>query len=70
MSVEYLNKYLQGILFSIPECLKVPLDFVRLLSHEASRVYGDKLIDDNDIEMFNKIRLGIAMDTFDVRIYV
>lgn len=58
------------MLFSVPDCLKVPLDFVRLWSHEASRVYGDKLIDAKDIETFNKIRIDIAKDSFDVRVLI
>jgi len=37
---------LQGILFSSNECVKSINDLVRLWLHEASRVYGDKLIED------------------------
>lgn len=57
---------MQGILFSIPECLKTPQDFVRLWLHEASRVYGDKFIEDRDIELFSKLKYTIAQNLFDV----
>ena len=54
------------MLFSTPDCLKAPLDFVRLWLHEASRVYADKLLDEKDMEQFNKIKFSIAKDNFDV----
>uniref|UniRef100_A0A674H6Q3 Dynein axonemal heavy chain 17 n=1 Tax=Taeniopygia guttata TaxID=59729 RepID=A0A674H6Q3_TAEGU len=45
----------QGLLFSTPECLKAPVDLVRLWLHEAERVYGDKLVDEDDQYSFKKI---------------
>ena len=56
----------QGILFSTPECVKAPMDFVRLWLHEASRVYGDKLIEEKDMELFSKMKFNIAKDSFEV----
>jgi dynein heavy chain len=46
--------------------LKTPQDFVRLWLHEASRVYGDKFIEDRDIELFSKLKYSIAQNLFDV----
>lgn len=57
---------LQGLLFSTPECLKAPLDFVRLWLHETSRVYGDKMIEDKDMENLRKLQLQTAKDSFEV----
>lgn len=60
---------IQGMLFSTPECLKSPVDLVRLWLHEASRVYGDKLIEPKDITAFAKMKLDIAKSSFEVSIY-
>ncbi|XP_071797739.1 dynein beta chain, ciliary isoform X1 [Asterias amurensis] len=49
-----LSNIFQGLLYSTSDCLKAPVDFVRLWQHEATRVYGDKLVEDKDIETFNK----------------
>ena len=47
--------------------MKTPLEFVRLWLHEAGRVYGDKLIEDKDLELLQKMRLTVAKSAFDVR---
>ncbi|KAM6111100.1 LOW QUALITY PROTEIN: dynein axonemal heavy chain 17 [Pterocles gutturalis] len=50
-----LSNIFQGLLFSTPECLRTPLDLVRLWLHEAERVYGDKLVDEGDQTGFGKV---------------
>ena len=57
------------MLFSTPECLKSPVDLVRLWLHEANRVYGDKLIDTKDIATFAKMKLDVAKSSFEVSLY-
>ena len=56
----------QGLLFSTPECLKAPVDAIRLWNHESDRVYRDKLIDDKDIEHYDKIQHEFNRKFFDV----
>nr|CAD7428767.1 unnamed protein product [Timema monikensis] len=55
----------QGLLFSTNECLSAPTDLVRLWMHETQRVYGDKLIEDKDIEAFTKIQTDIVKKSFE-----
>uniref|UniRef100_A0A8C0VGU9 Dynein axonemal heavy chain 17 n=1 Tax=Cyanistes caeruleus TaxID=156563 RepID=A0A8C0VGU9_CYACU len=50
-----LSNIFQGLLFSTPECLKTPVDMMRLWIHEAERVYGDKLVDEEDQYSFKKL---------------
>jgi dynein heavy chain len=34
--------------------------------HESQRVYGDKLVDEKDIEAFSKIQIDIVKKNFEV----
>ncbi len=62
-----LSNIFQGILFSTPECVKVPIDFVCLWLHEASRVYGDKMVDEKDISTLRDYQLSVAKGNFEVK---
>ncbi|KAM8981229.1 dynein axonemal heavy chain 11 isoform 1-T1 [Sarcophilus harrisii] len=60
-----LSNVFQGILFATPECLMGPLDLIRLWLHESSRVYGDKLIDKKDCDLFQRKLLETARRHFE-----
>ncbi|KAF4519850.1 hypothetical protein B566_EDAN005192, partial [Ephemera danica] len=60
-----LSNVFQGLLFSTADCLNIPTDFVRLWMHETQRVYGDKLVDEKDIEQFAKIQGDIIKKNFE-----
>ncbi|XP_070581054.1 dynein beta chain, ciliary-like isoform X2 [Ptychodera flava] len=60
-----LSNIFQGFLFSMPDTVKQPVELVRLWLHESERVYGDKLIEDKDIETFNKMKLDYAKKFFE-----
>ncbi|KAG8514707.1 Dynein heavy chain 11, axonemal, partial [Galemys pyrenaicus] len=60
-----LTNIFQGILFASPECLKGQNDLIRLWLHESSRVYGDKLIDTKDYDLFQKKLLETAYKCFE-----
>ncbi|KAL0966379.1 hypothetical protein UPYG_G00294600 [Umbra pygmaea] len=61
-----LSNIFQGILFAPPECVRYPIDLVYLWLHESSRVYSDKLMDEKDVELFNKILLDTGKRYFEV----
>lgn len=42
------------------------MDIIKLWLHEASRIYGDKLIDVKDMELFKKIKFEAAKIGFEV----
>lgn len=57
---------MQGILFALPESIRYPMDLVHLWLHESSRVYSDKLMEEKDVELFNKILLDTGKRYFEV----
>uniref|UniRef100_A0A3B5A740 Dynein axonemal heavy chain 11 n=1 Tax=Stegastes partitus TaxID=144197 RepID=A0A3B5A740_9TELE len=60
-----LSNIFQGILFALPESIRYPIDLVHLWLHESSRVYSDKLMEEKDVELFNKILLDTAKRYFE-----
>ncbi|XP_058038720.1 dynein axonemal heavy chain 11-like [Ahaetulla prasina] len=60
-----LSNIFQGIRFAKLECLKHPHDLVRLWLHESSRVYGDKLIEEKDCNLFYKKLIDTAHKYFE-----
>lgn len=46
------------------------MDIIKLWLHEASRVYGDKLIEEKDMETFKKIKFEAAKVGFEVSMMV
>lgn len=43
------------MLFTTGDAIKTSSDLIRLWMHEATRVYSDKLVDDNDNDVFAKL---------------
>uniref|UniRef100_A0A3Q3L381 Dynein axonemal heavy chain 11 n=1 Tax=Labrus bergylta TaxID=56723 RepID=A0A3Q3L381_9LABR len=60
-----LSNIFQGILFTLPESIRYPMDLVHLWLHESSRVYSDKLMEEKDVELFNKILLDTGKRYFE-----
>ncbi|MEE6466363.1 hypothetical protein FKM82_006924 [Ascaphus truei] len=60
-----ISNIFQGILFATPECLKQPNDLVLLWLHESSRVYGDKLVEVKDYDIFKRILQDTARRYFE-----
>uniref|UniRef100_A0A8C2C803 AAA+ ATPase domain-containing protein n=1 Tax=Cyprinus carpio TaxID=7962 RepID=A0A8C2C803_CYPCA len=51
-----LSNIFQGILFCTSECLKTPQDLVKIYLHESNRVYRDKMVEDKDFDIFDKLQ--------------
>jgi dynein heavy chain len=60
-----LSNVFQGVMFSNGSVVKTPNDFVRMLIHECSRVYGDKMIEKKDIDQFNALNLEVFTKVFE-----
>ncbi|KAF5404064.1 Dynein heavy chain axonemal [Paragonimus heterotremus] len=50
-----LSNIFQGMLFSTADCLRQPMDLVRLWMHESERVYSDKLVERADVDTFDRV---------------
>ncbi|GCC26775.1 hypothetical protein chiPu_0005195 [Chiloscyllium punctatum] len=60
-----LSNIFQGILFSTTDCLKTPQDLVKLYQHESNRVYRDKMVEERDFSIFDKIQTELVNKLFD-----
>lgn len=58
----------QGILFCTSECLKNPLDLLKVYLHESSRVYRDKLVEEQDFQTFDKLQEETVKKFYEVRV--
>ena len=50
----------------MPECVKSPVDLARLWMHECNRVYYDKLVDNSDMDLYDKIQQDMTRKFFEV----
>ncbi|XP_075759566.1 dynein axonemal heavy chain 9 isoform X2 [Pelodiscus sinensis] len=64
-SLRDISNIFQGILFSTPECLKVPQDLVKLYLHESNRVYRDKMVEERDFSTFDSMQLEMAKKSYE-----
>ncbi|XP_072501166.1 dynein axonemal heavy chain 9 [Notamacropus eugenii] len=55
----------QGILFSTVESIRSPPDLVKLYLHESNRVYRDKMVEEKDFDIFDKIQIEVVKNFFD-----
>ncbi|CAN9508871.1 unnamed protein product [Ophioblennius macclurei] len=60
-----LSNVFQGILFCTGECLKAPQDLLKIYLHESSRVYRDKLVEEQDFQVFDKLQADAARKLYE-----
>jgi dynein heavy chain len=53
-------------LYAESDAVKNINDLVRLYLHESQRVYCDKLVDKEDIDLFHKMQKDIIKKSFEV----
>jgi dynein heavy chain len=58
------------MLFASSKNILYPQDLIRLYMHEAERTYSDKLINHEDMELFNKILRETVRKNFEVNYLV
>jgi dynein heavy chain len=54
------------MLFVSSKNILIPQDLLRLYIHEAERTYADKLINQDDLDLFNKILKETIRKSFEV----
>ncbi|KAJ8937861.1 hypothetical protein NQ314_011689, partial [Rhamnusium bicolor] len=60
-----LSNIFQGMLFATGDAVSTQSGFIRLWMHEASRVYGDKLVERKDMEAFQKLVAEVVKKGFE-----
>lgn len=60
-----LSNIFQGILFANGDCIPNSNDLIRLWMHESTRVYGDKLVEKTDIDVFTRIQVEVVKKGFE-----
>ncbi len=58
------------MLFASSKNILYPQDLIRLYIHEAERTYSDKLINQEDLELFNKILRETIRKNLEVNYFV
>jgi dynein heavy chain len=58
------------MLFASSKSILTSQDLIRLYIHEAERTYSDKLINQEDLELFNKILRETIRKNFEVKLLV
>jgi dynein heavy chain len=60
-----LSNIFQGVLFAGTDTVKTPMDLIRLWMHEHERVYRDKMVDQDDMDTFDKVQKEIVKKSFE-----
>ena len=63
-NIRHMSNVFQGLLTSTPEQFAVPEKFVLLWLHESERVYGDRLVNMEDLNKFRQLALSRAKSKF------
>ena len=56
-----MSNIFQGVLFTLPDAVKDAVGLVRIWLHEAARVYKDKMVEKEDMELYDKVNILSAI---------
>lgn len=57
------------MLFCTSECLKTPVDLLKVYLHESDRVYRDKMVEEQDFQLFDKVQAETVKKFYEVRVF-
>nr|XP_027209167.1 dynein beta chain, ciliary-like [Penaeus vannamei] len=60
-----LTNIFQGLLFCTGETVKAPIELLRCWLHETQRVYGDRLLEEKDLEILTKLQVDVTKKIFE-----
>nr|XP_054596285.1 dynein axonemal heavy chain 11 [Nothobranchius furzeri] len=60
-----ISNVLQGILLPGPETMRESTDLAMLWLHESCRVYSDRLVDAQDLQLFQKLQMETVHECFE-----
>lgn len=63
-NVRHLTNIFQGLLVAKPDAIKEPDNFIRLWVHEAERIYGDRLVSYEHLNIYKAIVADITKKSF------
>ena len=63
-NVRHLTNIFQGLLVAKPEAIKEPDNLIKLWIHESERVYGDRLVNIEDLNKYRLLAADITKKSF------
>ncbi|XP_076032504.1 dynein heavy chain at 93AB [Oratosquilla oratoria] len=60
-----LTNIFQGLLFCTGETVRGPMDLVRAWLHESQRVYGDRLLEEKDLDTLTKLQTDVVKKAYE-----
>lgn len=63
-NVRHLTNIFQGLLVAKPEAIKEPDQLIKLWLHESERVYGDRLVNTEDLNKYRFLAADITKKSF------
>lgn len=63
-NVRHLTNIFQGLLIAKPEAIKEPDNLIKLWVHESERIYGDRLVSADNLNVYKAIMADLVKKSF------